>query len=68
MIKQPDEACIKMGELMPVMLVNLSQYALRAMLLHLRQRIDLDELTQLLDHGFAFNHKMADKPRLVSEL
>lgn len=69
MVKQAlDEAFVKMGEFMPVMLVNLSQDALRAMLLHLRQRIELDKLTQLLRHGFAFNHKMADKSGAVGEL
>ncbi len=79
MVKQTlDEAFVKMGEFMPVMLVNLSQDALRAMLLSVlswirlllqsQKRIELDKLTQLLRHGFSFNHKMADKSGAVGEL
>ncbi len=53
-----------MGEFMPVMLVNLAGCAARD-----RTSISaaywLDKLTQLLRHGFAFNHKMADKSGAV---
>ena len=51
-----------------MMLVNLAQNALGAMLIQLRQRVELYKLTQLLGHHFPFNHKVADKPGAVSQL
>ena len=57
-----------MRELVPMMLVNLAQNALGAMLIQLRQRVELNKLTQLLGHHFPFNHKVADKPGAVCQL
>ena len=63
-----NEVLIKMRELVPMMLVYLAQNALGAMLIQLRQRVELNKLTQLLRHHFTFNHKVADKPGAVSQL
>jgi hypothetical protein len=57
-----------MRKLVAMMLVNLAQNALGAMLIQLRQRIELNELAQLLRHHFTFNHKVADKAGAVSQL
>ncbi|MNP76140.1 hypothetical protein D3C76_1733250 [compost metagenome] len=50
-----------MRELMPVMLIDVAQNTLGAMIFQLRQRIKLNQLAQLLRHRFAFNDEMADK-------
>ncbi len=63
-----DEAFVEVGELMTMVLVNFTQNALGAVLVQLRQRIQLNQLAQLLGHRFAFNHKVADKPGAVGEL
>ncbi len=48
-VQQPfDEALVKVGELMPMMLVDIAQNTLGAVLLQLRQRIELNQLAQLL--------------------
>ncbi len=68
MTQQPfDKALIKVGKLVAMMLVDIAQDALGAMLFQLRQRIKLNQLAQLLRHGFAFNHKVVDKPGAVGE-
>ena len=63
-----DEAFIKVGKFVAMMLVNLAQNALGAVLIELWQRIQLNQLAQLLRHRFAFNHEVADKTGAVRKL
>ncbi|MNF10929.1 hypothetical protein D3C80_2120200 [compost metagenome] len=63
-----DKVLIKMRELVAMMLVNFPQNTLGAVLIQLRQGIELNQLTQLLRHRFAFNHKVADEPGAVRQL
>ena len=56
-----------MGEFMPMMLIDFSQNTLRAMLFQFRQRIELNQLAQLLRHRFAFDDKMADKSGAIRQ-
>ncbi|MNT86003.1 hypothetical protein D3C72_2262420 [compost metagenome] len=56
-----DKVLIKVREFMSMMLIYLTQNTLGAVLVQLRQRIELNQLAQLLRHDFAFNHKVADK-------
>ena len=68
MVQQPlDEALVKVGEFVAMMLVNIAQNTLGAVLLELRQGIELNQLAQLLRHRFTFNDKMIDKPGAVGE-
>ena len=50
-----DEVLVKMRELVPMMLVDVAQNALGTMLFQLRQRVELDQLAQLLRHRFALD-------------
>ena len=68
MIQQSlDEPFVKVGEFVAMMLVDVAQNTLGAMLLQLRQRVQLDQLAQLLGHRLAFNHKVVDKTGAVGE-
>ncbi|VFT72577.1 Uncharacterised protein [Klebsiella aerogenes] len=56
-----------MGEFVAMMLVDVAQNTLGAVLLQLRQSVQLDQLAQLLSHRLAFNHKVVDKAGAVGE-
>ena len=68
MVQQPfNEVFVKVGEFVAMMLINIAQNTLGAVLLQLRQRIELNQLAQLLRHRFTFDHKMVNKPGAIGE-
>ena len=63
-----NKVLIEVRKLVAMMLVNLAQNALGAMLIEFRQRVELNQLAQLLGHHFTLNYKVADKPGAVRQL